>query len=113
MPVELRKLIFSEPEIQKALVSFSLRKNIKLPTSAVAGIEITEDPERMVVLHYAGGETGGQQQVTFQRAQVGGALIRFCRDFNIPMPRDALKVVRSDEGGVTLMLRREMGRTGG
>ena len=107
MPTDIRKLIFSEAELQAAVVDHCLRTHISLPEANIEGIDIANDPEAMVVLTFSGADPAHPTRVKLSRDHVAAALIRYCGQHRIPLPRRAEKVLQPEAGGLDLMSRLE------
>ncbi len=110
MPEELRKILFSEDELQAAVVDYCLRAKIRLPDKIIDDLEVRADPEAMVVLKYA--DTGPEEasEVELSRDQVAAALIRYCSSINVPLPRSAQKVLQPGDGGISLLINIDWGK---
>lgn len=110
MPEELRKILFSEEEVQAAVVDYCLRAKIRLPDRNIDGLEVRADPEAMVILKYA--DTGPEEAsvVELNRDQVAAALIRYCSNINVPLPRSAQKVLQPADDGISLLINIDWGK---
>jgi hypothetical protein len=102
--VELRKVLFAEEELQAAVVDYCLRAKIRLPEANIENIDITDDAEACVVLSYHTDDPNDASDVTLSRDQVAAALIRYCGDNNIPLPRKARKILQPGDEGVALLI---------
>lgn len=105
MPLETRKLEFTEAEVQTALVSYSLRRDIALPERNIEQVFIGEGTNPTVVLEYVPGQPGDTSEIEFSGEQVAAALILYCRGQKIPLPREAKKVLREEQGGISMIIR--------
>lgn len=105
MPTDIRKLLFSGSELQAAVLDHCLRTKISVPDAVIEGIDITADDEAMVVLRFATDNPAHPSRVALSRDHVAAALIRYCGDRGIPLPRHAQKVLRPDGDGLSLMAR--------
>lgn len=103
--METRKLEFSEAEVQSALVTYALRSDIDLPESNVDEVVIEDGANPTVTLYYVPDEPGDTASVEFSGAQVAVALILYCRSQKIPLPRDAKKILREEDGGISMIIR--------
>ncbi len=112
MPEELRKILFSKEEVQAAVVDYCLRAKIRLPAENIEGLEVQADPEAMVVLKYADPGPGETSTVELSRDQVAAALIRYCSNIKVPLPRSAQKVLQPGNGGVSLLINVAWGKGG-
>ncbi len=104
MPEELRKILFPKDELQAAVIDYCLRSKIQLPNRNIENLEVRGDPEVMVVLKYAGIDSGDDKEVELSRDQVAAALIRYCSSINIPLPHSAHKVLQPGDDGIYLLI---------
>ena len=104
MPVELRKILFAEEELKAAVIDYCLRSKIRLPETYIDSLDITEDAEACVILNYATDHTTDISDVKLSRDQVAAALIRYCGDNKIPLPRNARKILQPGDEGIALLI---------
>ncbi len=104
MPVELRKILFAEEELQAAVIDYCLRSKMRLPETNIDSVDITEDAEACVVLNYATESPSDVSDVKLSRDQVAAALIRYCGEHNIPLPRSGRKMLQPGDDGVALLI---------
>ncbi len=112
MPEELRKILFSKEEVQAAVVDYCLRAKIRLPAKNIEGLEVQADPEAMVVLKYADTGPDETSAVELSRDQVAAALIRYCSNIKVPLPRSAQKVLQPGDDGISLLINIDWGKGG-
>ena len=93
MPTELRRLNFSEEEVQGALVNYALRSNMQMPSSGIQSLLVENNGGVTVTLRFAPNDDGDPRDVEFSEAHLAAAIILFCRVQEIPVPRDAVKVL--------------------
>lgn len=110
MPEELRKILFSKEEVQAAVVDYCLRSKIRLPDKNIEGLEVSADPEAMVVLKYAEAGPEEDNAVELSRDHVAAALIRYCSNIKVPLPRSAQKVLQPGNGGISLLINIDWGK---
>jgi hypothetical protein len=110
VPEELRKILFPKDEVQAAVVDYCLRSKIRLPDKNIGDLEVSADPDAMVVLKYA--DTGPEEanEVELSRDQVAAALIRYCSSINVPLPRSAQKVLQPGDDGISLLINIDWGK---
>ncbi len=75
---------------------------MSLPLGCIEKLEITDDPSRMVVFSYA--QEQDIKQVDFDRDQVGAALILYCKNKEIPLPYDGVKILKKDGDCLAMMV---------
>ena len=104
MPTEIRRLSFSEDDVQAALVNYALRSNMKMPRSGIENLRVHKEDGISVTLHFAPNEDGDARDVKFSEAHLAAAIILFCRVQEIPVPRDARKVLSHDKNTVSMTM---------
>ena len=106
MPTEFRKLLFSEDEVRTAAVRHCLRLSIHMPKGNVETVEIGRHDHDAVSLLFRTDDPGARDRVELSRDQIGAALIRYCREQEIPLPRESRKLLRREERGYALFIAR-------
>ncbi|MBT4588130.1 MAG: hypothetical protein HON14_00590 [Rhodospirillaceae bacterium] len=104
MPTELRRLIFTEEELQAALVNYALRSNLHMPNASIQSLLVEKKEGLSVTLHFAATEDGDSRDVEFSEPHVAAAIILFCRVQEIPVPRDAVKVLSHEKNTIAMMM---------
>ena len=107
---ELRKILFSKDEVQAAVVDYCLRSRIPLPNKIIDELEVRTDPEAIVVLKYAATGPEEATEVKLSRDQVAAALIRYCSNIKVPLPRNAQKVLQPADDGISLLINIDLGK---
>lgn len=102
MPKELRKIMFTADELQAAVINHCLHAGKTLPKGRIERLQVSKTPEAMVILHFDVENANGSE-VVLSREAVGAALIRYCMQNDIPLPRSAGKGVQPDGDGIALM----------
>lgn len=110
MPTEIRKIVFNIDEVRWAVVDFCLRSNIALPHANIGELRVADDAAATVVIIFTTANPTHPNEIRLGRDQVAAALIRFCIDNQIPLPRHAQKVlqVQMPEQTVALMMKVEL-----
>lgn len=109
MPMEMRKLAFTQDELQAALVNYALRSEIKLPNANIEKIRVKEEDDEKkttsVTLVYPASESGNDlRSVEFSEAQIGAAIILYCKNLSIPLPRNARKTLSAENESVAIIM---------
>jgi hypothetical protein len=102
MPRELRKIIFSRNELQAALVSYLLHSGRSMPNRPIDRLEIGEGVA-LVTIFFQSSDPGEAQEWPLRQEEVAAALIRYCGQFAIPLPRAAKKRLQPDNGNLALI----------
>ncbi len=83
----MRRIVFSGEELRTALDSHRVRPERPLPLGMIAALRMEEDALAI--------EIAGPQQppvsVSLKAAEVGAALLNYCKHCKIPLPRNATK----------------------
>lgn len=110
MPTEIRKVVFDAEEVRWAVVDFCLRSNISLPHANIGEMRVADDVSATVVLVFTTTNPAHPNEIRLGRDQVAAALIRFCIDNQVPLPRHAQKVlqVQVPDQTVALMMKVEL-----
>ena len=105
MPNEMRKIVFTEDELQAALVNYALRTNKKLPNATINNILVEAKEGVTATIVYMRDGTEEAKSVEFTPNDVSAALILYCSTRQIPLPRDAKKVVIPIEDSVGMIIK--------
>ncbi len=114
MPIDLRKLIFSESELRSTFDGYCREKGMDIPNSAMESFMVIKGgmdrrvvsqtvPEGLkVLLHYATADPGTPFRVHLDENQVCEALIGLCMNEGIPLPRRAQKYLQKHKDGIAM-----------
>ena len=103
MPIEYRKLVFSEEELKQALMDFCRSNGTLLPTGELTTVELVEKPDLSVRLEYES-ENKDLSETSLSRDQLAAALISYCSRRRIPVPRSAQKNLKIEGTRVCLFV---------
>ena len=102
VPKELRKVIFPRNELQAALVSHLLHAGRWMPNRPIDRLEIGEGLAAVTIV-FQPGDSSEVQQWPLSQEEVAAALIRYCGQFSIPLPRAARKRLQMDNNSLALI----------
>lgn len=106
MPLDLRKVVFSNEELQAVLVNYFLRNEITIPDTSIDAIEPVWEGELMVRMHFLDRHQNRRgKTLHFGHAEVAAALILYCRINKEPLPKAAMKMLEPAGDGIVLCLR--------
>ena len=91
MPTETRQLIFSNEELVAALTSHNRMAVDKLFVGRIIGCSVLPEEALTVRLTIRHETTNNDYDMIFGADVIGAALIRYCLEINIPLPRRAQK----------------------
>lgn len=111
MPTEIRKLIFSRDELAEAITNHrngahhdNGSKHDDLPSGSIMFCRVHQDTQlRVTVKILPDGETN-IQTVQLQPEFVGSALMQYCIDRKIPMPKGASKSLEAMGDNIAMNL---------
>lgn len=105
MPVEDRRIIFSNQEIYKALYALSTQKNIQVPPPGeITSVTVDQADSSKIYVEISNllDEENPKTTKEYNRDFIAAALMLFCRGLGIPLPKSASKSVLISEGKVML-----------
>ena len=105
MPNEMRKIVFTADELQAAMGNYALRTNKKLPNATIDNILVEEKEGVTATIVYMRDGTEEAKSVEFTTNDVAAAIILYCSTRQIPLPRDAKKVVVPIEDSVGMIIK--------
>ena len=105
MPTEMRKIVFTADELQAALVNYALRTNKKLPNATIDNILVEGKEGVTATVVYMREGTDEAKSVEFSPNDVAASIILYCSTRQIPLPRDAKKVVVPIEESVGMIIK--------
>lgn len=111
MPTEMRKIVFSEEEIVKAVLSQNRHSVRKLPPGDIVQVKAKSAPEPLLELDIFDPESEATKTIKLDTPYLAAAMLRFCIDSNIPIPRVADKSVQILGGSIALNISIDAGTT--
>ncbi|SDG40843.1 hypothetical protein [Roseospirillum parvum] len=103
MPTEIRRIIFTDSEIQSVLDDFTDRDRGPIPRGRVIGYEVVKDKPLEVSARIQS-EDGRQGSYRLNEAFLVAALLSFLIARKVPVPRQANKSVKRSDKGVVFDL---------
>jgi hypothetical protein len=91
LPTELRRIVFSHDELRQALDTHLGQQRSKLPAGRVVSVRFAGEDRSEVVLGIEDRRKGLDQLVAVTASHVAAALLRYCFNNSVPMPKDAQK----------------------
>lgn len=101
MPVEIRFIKFTLNEVIEALRDLSHKGQVELPKSSPRDAREKKEREGLVIEFLF---TGTSSPVKVPSSFVAAALIRYCKRFHIPIPKNEEKSIAVVQGGVILKI---------
>ena len=104
MPTEIRKVVFSEEEIVKAILSQNHHSRRKLPPGDIVKIKANGGSEPNLELTVFDPEAEKPKTINLGAPYLAAAMLRFCFENKIPIPRHADKSVEILGSSVALSI---------
>lgn len=104
MPTETRQLVFTNDEVNAALASHNRMTESRLFVGRILACQVQAGDPSAVGLTLCHETTGGTYQLVFGFDVVGPALIRYCLEINIPLPKRGHKRFGIVQGRVVMTI---------
>lgn len=104
MPLEIKHIYFTEKELRKALVNFSVLKRQFIEIEDVKKTIIDKADTVTVSFHVDKALEMENDQINFSHAEVAASLFAFCMVSKIPLPRRGVKELHADDEKVFLTI---------
>ncbi len=104
MAYESRNIVFSEEELVSAALDYCRHARIAVPDASIEHLDISAAPEPSVVLRFRVGCPMDIDQIAVAGKPLVAALVRFCNQHEIPLPRNSEKILRCESGKITMHL---------
>ena len=108
MPTEIRKIVFSNEELKKAIVLFSQRTTNKLPEGDLVSCKVKSEDGITVRIQIRPLYSEGEKTIVLSGTFIGAALSNYCMDCKIPIPRNATKSLQVIGDNVALQINIQM-----
>lgn len=106
MPKENRRILFTHTEVHRALMEYSVRQNRPISDGTV--VSFLYDPaETPALVLMISGKDGQIEGHNFKLAELGAAIITFCRNHKIPLPHKGKKSLIKVEESVAITVGHE------
>lgn len=109
MPREVRYILFEQAELARAISDWSRMNGRQLPASSIWSVAVTERADGVDVIYRVGHEhRATRDQVIIDHSideyDLTAALLRYCRQTGIPLPRRAAKRLEVIDGALALLI---------
>ena len=95
--------------MRAALVNYALRSDMRLPKATIQSLEVYEKEGISARLKFPSSEEGNAREVEFSEAHLAAAIILYCRVQDIPVPRDARKVLSHQDNSIAMTMEAHLG----
>jgi hypothetical protein len=106
MPIEMRRIVFSNDELRQALDAYLLSIGQSLPVGYLQGVRFGEDHSQVLLTIY---DRRREQthEAKVDAAHVAAGLMKFCFSNGIPIPKQARKSISMAGDGLALDVRKQ------
>ncbi len=105
MAQEFRKIILTGREVEAALAVYFDKAKGDIRAADIRQIELDDGPEVGGVIQLNRALFNGRSTVPLGSDQIGAAMILYCREKKIPLPRRGTKSLEREFDGVALTIR--------
>jgi hypothetical protein len=95
MPTELRQLIFSRDELAAAIANYNGNASQDVPAGRIMFCKVMQNSGIFVTVKIVPDGETEVQTVHLDKNTVGAALMKYCLDNKIPMPKKASKSLQA------------------
>ena len=93
MPSETRKITFTRDELIDAIVEFNKAGNKKFNAETIDSLEISDGPHVSVDITFTPPDGNLKEKLALNVEFLGKALIYFCMNHHIPVPRESTRAL--------------------
>ena len=104
MPTETRQLIFTNDEVIAAMTSHYRIAVEKLFVGTIVQCRLAPEPDVSLRLTIRHETTKNTYDLVFGPDAIEPALIRYCLELNIPLPRKAAKTLSASSGSIAMTI---------
>jgi hypothetical protein len=104
MPTELRQLIFSRDELAEAIANYNGAATNGVPAGRIMFCKVTQNSGIFVTVKIVPEGETEVHTVHLDKNTVGAALMKYCLDKNIPMPKKASKTLQAIGDNIAMSL---------
>lgn len=105
MPVEVKNIHFTTQEVKKALSTFSRKRKKYFDHNDIVRFEINEKSKMQITCEVDKDLGMEDNIISYNQAEIGAALIAFCLDYRIPIPKIATKELQIVNEELLLIIR--------
>ncbi|MCW8914428.1 MAG: hypothetical protein OQK24_01090 [Magnetovibrio sp.] len=104
MLLEVRKLIFSDDLLKRALLGYFHEIDAEIPQSAIQKIRFVGTPgeNALVIVEFMTADPQKPYEINLSEAEVLTAMISSCKEYRIPLPRNAAKTIQHTKQGLAM-----------
>ena len=95
MPIEMRTIIFDRDELTEALSMHGRDDSEAIPPGKIIFCRVDQDPDFTVTVKFVRNGSSEIESVSVQPESVGSALVQYCMNRSIPIPRNVARSLQS------------------
>ncbi len=103
MPLERRRIIFSDDEVVSAALAHCKSSGIAIPDAAVEAADVAIDEDCSLTMTFAVTSPDQSDEVHIDSETLLQALVSFCRVAAVPLPRAASKRLEPMDGALSMV----------
>ena len=104
MTAEFRHIFFNDGELVRILSSHLKKLGSRMPSGAILGLEIEDEPIALIRGHIAPDKGGESETVELGGKDLESAVIGYCISQRIPLPAKGIKRLQSFNGRLALVV---------
>lgn len=105
MLIEYRKIEFPENDLMEAIACHDEATSQRLGEGDIVGIEFARGEKLEISVHVEYPENDGTGSIPLPVSFVTAAMIRYCIDEGVPVPKRGRKQIEFDDGTLSLVMR--------
>jgi len=105
MPSEFRRIVFTNAELQEALVDFPALEQVVLPAGKLQSARFNDQTRDTLVIDVYDAKSGQVRDAVLPTHFVAATLVRYCIAKRIPIQRSAQKALTISGDNIALDLR--------
>lgn len=105
MLIEYRKIEFPENDLMEAIACHDEATSQRLREGDIVGIEFARGEKLEISVHVEYPENDGTGSIPLPVSFVTAAMIRYCIDEGVPVPKRGRKQIEFDDGTLSLVMR--------
>jgi hypothetical protein len=94
MPTEYRRVVFPNHELRQALAVYHGDDEQPIPPGEIVAVAILDSPANTVRITLLDTAQSATFTADFSASHIAAALIRYCIDNRVPIPKDSRKSLR-------------------
>ncbi len=94
MPTEYRRIVFPNQELHAALSEYQGAEIQDMPPGDIVAVALLDSPANTVRMTLVSTSEGTSYTADFNAAHIAAALIKFCIDRKVPIPKHSRKSLR-------------------